>query len=458
VKCDKANCSGYSLPYANNVIELFVTSTNNSFKQVLNTEIYSCASQLTHTCQECDNNINVTYNPVFGNFVIVGLATDQNNPLKDLGHIPSEINLNSSTYELKLLFDHPARHFYSIVRCSDDNYIILNDTSKMEYSMKYEDIEDKNYNFKALVYVKKLTKIKSEPSPKRRRNDGFKYALMQNSLCRKVNGITEEYHFLCTFNSFLHGLIASYDLFKSCADYINQNRNKFIYFDTLLKLIQIKSAKEAEQFWILHIINNVPKTNPYSNGTHPFECIGQNANKISFKMFWNLDDMLSTLLKGFESYTNDSKCDCGYKRTRRFLSLRISFANTSHFEEMLKNSLRLQYENQTFICPKCNKQNKSVLSLNNIIIMRLRISTTSPDDVVEISLDSIPCSIVIDNNSYDFMFCLNYKNGNHFNTFVYNNGDYIYLNDLPHEEERISFQDLSNWKINPLFLVFISKS
>ena len=131
------------------------------------------------------------------------------------------------------------------------------------------------------------------------------------------------------------------------------------------------------------------------------------------------------------------------------------------FDEILQNAVNDKIQNQMCNvkskCATCGKEIENISMYTNQMIILRTVFKGSCDMTVKIPLSKIPRSVLIGNKAFHVMYCINYKDNNHFNTFVNDNsGNVIYIDDLPQREQIIKKEEMDNWTIFPVVLVLIS--
>jgi len=261
---------------------------------------------------------------------------------------------------------------------------------------------------------------------------------------------------LCAYNSFLHGISASYLMRPQFAAYMESNRKEYQYFDKVIELIQNCVKGKIETFWASYLYENIVKIKdalPNSTGRFTLE----NKNDIcSYNMVWSHDNMISALMKNLVSYSLQFKCDCGSNKTKQINILHLnSFNKNESFCDQVPLLSSKRLKEAKACCINCRKRLIACdHKFNKLLIIECSFQDSLNYIDTKIPLQDIPKSVTIKYDTFDLLFVINWQNFNHFNTFVPKNDSFIHLDDIGHKNIVIRKEDVKHWTLNPCILAF----
>lgn len=231
---------------------------------------------------------------------------------------------------------------------------------------------------------------------------------------------------LCTFNGFLHGMIASYLHYENFSNYIQEKKNSVKYFMIIDELIQLQRQEERSQKWIDYLYNEF-------DSLKSWKCLDKNGRLLHYSMYYKIDDMIQTLLADHSTFISNYACSCSYMREVKspFMSLNISNNNSQQdLMEQLANGIKKHLAYNKKSCSTCKKQITPTVTLNPLLIIQLRFATRRNR---EISLNNLLLNqLKTSDGLYRPLFFIKFdENMRHFTCFFNNHGTVIEIDDLP---------------------------
>jgi hypothetical protein len=505
VKCDEINCKGITDSQSRLTLSLFPTV--NEIKSEIEKIIRDALIE-SNQCNTCGKKLEPRFS--FSNCIVLNVELENNvlnfsnlneyQNLQNQAHsvkvnirdIQKKIVINDIVYELKSVIDHPDGHFKSFYRISNNDYLEMDDSSHLgvEFVRRnhFEEI-----NPKILLYIKCNENVSDFPVSNEISNiDSSKVKLKEEDfmiceidddipvdleyeednsddedICTKIalipNDVTlsstsQSYNSLCPYNSVLGGFIAACNFDKDFYEFVKNNRNKFEFFEIIIKLLKERSQENRNEIWIKFLIL-IFKDEVFPSGPddrYPFKRVSHN----SFSMIWDVISFYDIILvkkAKLVSCTSRLTCKCGYFRELKSSVIFVSSKPTiKSFVDSLNNLDSVIKEKHGKTCSKCNGQLKEEIVYNDFLVI---FSSFGINRNVKIPLSKVPLSIVQNNERYNFKFLVNLIDCNnpalnHFDCYAFNESvkKFFHVDDVGQREKEISQPSLV--KLFPKIMVY----
>ena len=180
-------------------------------------------------------------------------------------------------------------------------------------------------------------------------------------------------------------------------------------------------------------------------------------------MVWDQESMIDKLLPEHFSYKSDVFCgNCGnhtVKNHRTILANRLPVQyNGKTFKQNLIDSIEIRLNSHNRKCGNCrNPGGKIEFIFNDMLIVSCFTDSFQPNDLLKIPLQEVPIQFEFEEKIFDLSFFVNHCT-NHFNTYVYNHGSYVNIDDVPLKEFSILKKDMKQHIVYPKNMVFTLSS